>query len=259
MIATTQPPIEEIVRTIVDTVHPRRVVLFGSRSRGDARPDSDVDLMVELDSATDRRARARELSSITSRPGCRVDVRVYSAAGFAYQINDPGTTVYDIAREGKLLYCRDGVDPTPAGVVHEGSEPPHSIAWWLRAAEDDLLDIENNLTAKRTPWPAVAFHAQQAAEKYLKALLISRWEHPKRTHNLADLLDACRKAGVPLPALDADCALLTGLDVSARYPDYEHPFDEPPPPPTPMECQAALGASRRIVAAVSQHLPPKES
>ena len=38
--------LDQIVRTIVDEVDPEQVVLFGSRARGDARPDSDVDLLV---------------------------------------------------------------------------------------------------------------------------------------------------------------------------------------------------------------------
>ena len=43
---------------------------------------------------------------------------------------------------------------------------------WVQRAEHDLLNIENNLVAARVPWDTVCFHAQQSAEKYLKALLI---------------------------------------------------------------------------------------
>lgn len=34
---------------------------------------------------------------------------------------------------------------------------------WLGKAESDLLCIENNVAARRVPWDAVVFHAQQAA------------------------------------------------------------------------------------------------
>jgi HEPN domain-containing protein len=42
---------------------------------------------------------------------------------------------------------------------------------WVIKAEHDLLNIENNLSAKVTPWDTVGFHAQQCAEKYL-------WRYP---------------------------------------------------------------------------------
>ena len=42
--------IAEITRTIVEGVNPRRVILFGSRARGDHREDSDVDIFVEMES-----------------------------------------------------------------------------------------------------------------------------------------------------------------------------------------------------------------
>jgi|GEM_PF-7115413 len=40
---------------------------------------------------------------------------------------------------------------------------------WMAKVRSDMLCIENNLAAKHVPWDAVAYHAQQAAEKALKA------------------------------------------------------------------------------------------
>lgn len=45
----TSPVPPELLDRIVDYFNPRRVVLFGSRARGDAGPDSDIDLLVILD------------------------------------------------------------------------------------------------------------------------------------------------------------------------------------------------------------------
>ena len=49
---------QEITRRIVQTVHPRRVILFGSRARGQGRADSDWDILVIADSDLPRFRRA---------------------------------------------------------------------------------------------------------------------------------------------------------------------------------------------------------
>ena len=38
--------LQEVVRRLVDAIDPDRIILFGSRARGDARPDSDFDLLL---------------------------------------------------------------------------------------------------------------------------------------------------------------------------------------------------------------------
>jgi hypothetical protein len=54
------------------------------------------------------------------------------------------------------------------------SSPESNFSAWLRKADHDLLNIQNNLAAKDIPWDTVCFHAQQAAEKVLKAFLVAR-------------------------------------------------------------------------------------
>jgi predicted nucleotidyltransferase len=51
----------EIVRRIVETIHPKKILLFGSRARGDARPESDIDLLVIADSTEPRYRRSAPL------------------------------------------------------------------------------------------------------------------------------------------------------------------------------------------------------
>ena len=45
---------------------------------------------------------------------------------------------------------------------------------WPAKAENDLLNVENNLAAAHVPWDTISFHAQQAAEKLLKAFVVYR-------------------------------------------------------------------------------------
>ena len=54
----TANDIERIVRAIVEEAHPRRVILFGSVARGEARDSSDIDLLVVIPDGTHRRKTA---------------------------------------------------------------------------------------------------------------------------------------------------------------------------------------------------------
>ena len=62
------------------------------------------------------------------------------------------------------------------------------VLQWVEKAEHDLLNIENNLVASHVPWDTVCFHAQQCAEKYLKALLVWKQIDFPKTHDLRVLL-----------------------------------------------------------------------
>ncbi|MFH1115689.1 MAG: HEPN domain-containing protein [Pseudomonadota bacterium] len=71
------------------------------------------------------------------------------------------------------------------------NDPESNFSAWLAKAENDLLNVENNLPASRVPWDTVCFHAQQAAEKLLKAFLVFRGQTPARTHDLVAVLAKC--------------------------------------------------------------------
>lgn len=53
--------VEVMVRRIVERFHPLRVLLFGSRARGEARKWSDVDLLVVLPEVMDKRKTTVEI------------------------------------------------------------------------------------------------------------------------------------------------------------------------------------------------------
>lgn len=63
------------------------------------------------------------------------------------------------------------------------------VAEWIEKAQGDFNVAQRELRVRRSPnYDACCFHAQQCAEKYLKAFLVSRKVEPPRTHNLVDLL-----------------------------------------------------------------------
>lgn len=98
---------------------------------------------------------------------------------------------------------------------------PESVEGWLERAAEDLRVINLVVASSQTtetPWGAASFHAQQAAEKYLKALLVKRWIKPPHHHDLHEVVPACRDAGIDLPDLFAECELLNKYAVDVRYP-----------------------------------------
>lgn len=104
------------------------------------------------------------------------------------------------------------------------AEPDHRA--WLAKADHDLLNIANNLAAADVPWDTVCFHAQQAAEKSLKAVLAFHGVPPPRTHDLVALLARCAEHAPGLADLETDCRTLAAFAVAARYPDDLYEPDE---------------------------------
>ena len=65
--------LKEMVRRILVTGHPQKIILFGSRARGDARPDSDYDLLLiePSDQSRDGRAIGPMAQSTADHNHCR--------------------------------------------------------------------------------------------------------------------------------------------------------------------------------------------
>ena len=90
---------------------------------------------------------------------------------------------------------------------------------WVAKAEGDFNTARRELRARRSPnFDAVCFHFQQAAEKYLKALLQESGQNILRTHQLMDLLALCQKADRSIQLLVPDLMALDGMGVKFRYP-----------------------------------------
>lgn len=90
---------------------------------------------------------------------------------------------------------------------------------WLRKAQNDRLNIKNNLAAESVPWDTVCFHAQQVVEKMLKAVLLKYNQPVPHTHDLIALLARCVQLLPGLAELEAACRELTPYAVIVRYPD----------------------------------------
>ena len=99
---------DEIVDRIVKTVHPHKIILFGSRARGESRPDSDIDLLVIADSDEPRYRRSRVLYGALRDIRAPMDIVVYTPEEVAEWSEVRQAFVTTAVREGKALYEEQG-------------------------------------------------------------------------------------------------------------------------------------------------------
>ena len=89
---------------------------------------------------------------------------------------------------------------------------------WVDKAEGDYATATREMRARRFPnYDAACFHAQQAAEKYLKAFLVYHSIDFPRTHDLDFLLSLCIKIESSLESINL--MDLSEFGVAIRYPD----------------------------------------
>ena len=102
--------LDRMVRVIVDEVDPERVILFGSRARGDAKAGSDFDIIVvETEPFGGGRNRyAEEVRLYRALAGCGAptDVLVYSRDEVDHWRDSLNHVLARALREGKVLYER---------------------------------------------------------------------------------------------------------------------------------------------------------
>ena len=90
---------------------------------------------------------------------------------------------------------------------------------WIDEAEGDLSTASRELMARKSPnYDASCFHAQQMAEKYLKACLQENSLPIPYTHSLIDLLALCLKIDPAFIFIRPDLVSLDGYAVRYRYP-----------------------------------------
>src|SRR5204862_4855633 len=102
------------------------------------------------------------------------------------------------------------------------SAPPNQVdivRIWIEKAGHDLVMAEHALTLSKDecPFDLVCFHAQQAAEKFLKAALMLRGIAVPRTHDLSELVGLLPEE-TDLGVSPHELASLTPYAVQARYP-----------------------------------------
>jgi len=90
---------------------------------------------------------------------------------------------------------------------------------WIDKAEDGLITAQHEYRARSRPnYDAACFHAQQTAEKYLKAWLQESGKEIPRIHNLVELVSLCIEVDAAFSILEPELRGLDGYAIRTRYP-----------------------------------------
>ena len=183
-----------VARTVGEAVYPDRVILFGSRARGDFSPDSDVDLLVITDSDTLDDGSYQRASSIAHGKAAElyggaigVDLVEMSVVDFQYGRRARNHVA------GQAV--RDGFDSNGDKVNYNNPEPSNwpDVKQRIANARRCLSDLEVLTENPRSSQELIGFTAQQALENALKGWISALDADYGNTHDLADLAAIVRQ------------------------------------------------------------------
>lgn len=122
---------------------------------------------------------------------------------------------------------------------------------WLKKADHDLITARQTLALPDRPTDTPCFHAQQAVEKALKALLTARQITFPKIHDLVRLLDIITPMFPAMESYREAFSELSEYSVEIRYPDdwFE---------PTRDDAEKALVVAEKIVAIVCDHMEDRK-
>jgi predicted nucleotidyltransferase len=107
--SATYPPVtEELLAEVVRRIRlvgaPRAIVLFGSRARGDARPDSDLDVLIVEESDLPRFKRSGRYRRALRGVFPAKDIVVWTPEEIAEWRAVPNAFITSVLAEGRILY-----------------------------------------------------------------------------------------------------------------------------------------------------------
>ncbi len=124
---------------------------------------------------------------------------------------------------------------------------PEVAGAWFTRGNSDVRSAEALLALDPPETEVTAFHAQQAAEKYLKGFLAYHGDDPPRTHALSILLDLTLRYDSALDGLREAVRFLVPFAVDIRYPFIGDPL-------TVDEAQSAVRYATEVRAAIQSRV-----
>ena len=213
-----------VAEAVQRSVAPARVILFGSRARGDYRYDSDIDLMVITNAADTTAAELK--AKLTARECLRLQqadigvdvvtmtVKSFRRACLANQHVAGQAHNHGISMSNESL---DNVVPEPDGYPDHWPE----TARRLQTVEEWLYHVNDMLDRESGPQRVMGFGAQQAVENALKAWLSTHNLQRNYGHDLMPLWDEIRN--LPETSTPDAATVATAVDDLFTYTRYETP------------------------------------
>ena len=96
--------LSRLAARIVETVHPRRIILFGSAARGQMGAHSDVDLLVVMPDGIHRRRTAQAIYLGLNGIGIAKDIVVVTESDVRIYGDNPSLVLFPALREGREIY-----------------------------------------------------------------------------------------------------------------------------------------------------------
>ena len=96
--------LQELVRRVVESVQPLRIILFGSAARGEMGPNSDLDTLVVIADQSDCLAVNKILARKLRGLGCAMDIVVVRQSELEQNGDNPYLVLHTALTEGRELY-----------------------------------------------------------------------------------------------------------------------------------------------------------
>ena len=180
--------IPDIVNALVAEVDPVQIYVFGSVVRDEDGPDSDLDILVVFDQIeNDQLWSMKSKAGVVTAGYVPRDVLVTDLARFEFNKQRLWHIEHEVAESGQLVYSREPRIPKETYMNPPPIDNDADAGYWLERAK---VDLRWAIQGKADDQPLALYHAQQAAEKALKALIISDGIGFPKTHDLRELAKA---------------------------------------------------------------------
>src|SRR6516165_261043 len=229
----------DLLDPVVEYFKPQRVILFGSRARGEATRDSDIDLLVIVDDDTPADKLGWQAGYEAHRSKRAADVFPMRAGDFERDRAIVNTLAAEADADGIVVYG------SPKGSRMKAPDP--RARWQAANRWLEVAQVDRNAALVLLPVPSLRpsapFHCQQALEKLLKGFLTLAGKRGGKTRVLDRLGAAAAKS---FPEIEELVAAAKNWSDWAFI--YRYPPDKAPPVPDENELRRALDVIDKLAS-----------